>query len=149
MKKTLGILVIASALGISALVAQDPAGGSGHGNFVQHRVSHLTTLLGLSAAQQQQATTIFTNEAGAQASLHSSMTAAHQSLKTAVQSNDTAAIEQAATTIGTLTAQTTTNQAKAEAAFYQILTPAQQAKLNQAESQSHGRMGAEGMGWRH
>jgi len=152
MKKTLGILVIASALGVSALVAQDPAGGPGrgHGDFVQHRVSHLTTLLGLSAAQQQQATSIFTNAASAQASVHTSMTAAHESLKTAVQSNDTAAIEQAANNIGNLTAQTTANQAKAEAAFYQILTPAQQAKLNQAESQGgRGRMGAEGMGWRH
>jgi Spy/CpxP family protein refolding chaperone len=99
----------------------------------------------LNAAQQQQTTTIFTNAASAQASVHSSMTTARQSLKTAVQSNDTAAIEQAATSIGNLTAQTTANQGKAEAAFYQILTPAQQTKLTQFESQSHGGMGG-GMG---
>ena len=145
MKKTLGILVFISALGVSALVAQSPATGAHHGNFVQHRVNFLTTLLSLTAAQQQQATTIFTTMATAQASVYSSMTAARQSLQSAVQSNDTAAIEQAASTIGTLTAQTTLNQAKADAAFYQILTPAQQTQLTQFESQSHGRMGR-GMG---
>jgi Spy/CpxP family protein refolding chaperone len=145
MKKTLGILVFISALGISALVAQSPATGANHGNFVQHRVNFLTTLLSLTATQQQQATTIFTTAATAQASVHSSMTAAHQSLQTAVEGNDAAGIEQAATTIGSLTTQTTLNQAKADAAFYQILTPAQQTKLTQFESQSHGRMG-HGMG---
>jgi Spy/CpxP family protein refolding chaperone len=66
-----------------------------------------------------------------------------------VQANDNATIEQTATTIGNLTAQTTANQAKAEAAFYQILTPAQQSKLTQYESQSHGRMmGSGGFGGR-
>ncbi len=145
MKRTLVIIVFAAAIGISGLVAQNPANSGNPGNFVQHRVNNLTTLLSLTSSQQQQATTIFTNAASANASVHSSMTAAHQALQTAVQANDIAGIEQAATTIGTLTAQTTVNQAKAEAAFYQILTPAQQAKLTQFESQNHGRMGA-GMG---
>jgi Spy/CpxP family protein refolding chaperone len=145
MKKTLGILVFISALGVSALVAQSADAGPNSGNFVQHRINYLTTLLSLTSAQQQQATAIFTNSAGAQSPLHSSMSAARQSLKTAIQGNDAAGIEQAATSIGSLTAQTTANQAKADAAFYQILTPAQQTKLTQFESQSHGRMGG-GMG---
>jgi Spy/CpxP family protein refolding chaperone len=125
MKKTFAIFVFVSALGVSALAAQNSNTGANRGNSVQHRINYLTTLLSLTAAQQQQATTIFTTAASAQASVHSSMTAARQSLTTAVQSNDTAGIDQAATTIGSLTAQTTANQAKAEAAFYQILTPAQ------------------------
>src|SRR5580693_4556309 len=144
-KKTLAIFVLASALGVSALVAQSPNAGPNRGNFVQHRVNYLTTLLSLTTAQQQQATTIFTNAASAETSIRSSMKTARQSLQTAVQANDAATIEQAATTIGSLTAQTTVNQAKADAAFYQILTPAQQTKLTQFESQSHGRMGG-GMG---
>jgi Spy/CpxP family protein refolding chaperone len=145
MKKTLAIFAFALVLGVSGLVAQTATTGGNRGNFVQHRVNFLTTLLSLTTAQQQQATTIFTNASTAEPAEHSSMTAARQSLKTAVQGNDTAAIEQAATTIGSLTAQTTTNQAKAEAAFYQILTPAQQTKLTQFESQGHGGMGG-GMG---
>jgi Spy/CpxP family protein refolding chaperone len=144
MKRTLTIFVFAAALGISTLVAQSPSTSPNPGNFVQHRVNFLTTLLSLTTAQQQQATTIFTNAASAEASVHSSMSAARQTLKTAVQANDAAGIEQAATTIGNLTAQTTVNQAKADAAFYQILTPAQQTKLNQFESQSHGHMGGGG-----
>jgi Spy/CpxP family protein refolding chaperone len=42
--------------------------------------------------------------------------------------NDTNAISQAANTIGTLTAQITVNNAKAEAAVYALLTPDQQAR---------------------
>jgi len=145
MKRTLVIFVFAAAYGVSALVAQN-AGTSGNpGNFVQRHVKFLTTLLSLPGAQQQQATTIFADAATADASVHSGMSAARQALKSAVQGNDTAAIEQAAATIGSLTAQTTANQGKADAAFYQILTPAQQTKLAQFESQSHGRMGG-GMG---
>jgi Spy/CpxP family protein refolding chaperone len=139
MKKTFAIFVIACALGVSALVAQNTAPGN-PGNFVQHRVNYLTTLLSLTSAQQQQATTIFTNAASAEASVRTSMKAARQTLQTAVQSNDAATIEQTANTIGNLTAQTTANQAKADAAFYQTLTPAQQTKLAQFESQNHGRM---------
>ncbi|MGA2580087.1 MAG: Spy/CpxP family protein refolding chaperone [Bryobacteraceae bacterium] len=146
MKKTLAIFVFASALGVSALFAQSAPTGPGRGNFVQHRVNYLTTLLSLTSAQQQQATTIFTNAASAEASVHSSMAAARQSLTTAVENNDATGIEQAATTIGSLTTQTTVNQAKAQAAFYQILTPAQQTKLTQFESQNHGRMGSMGEG---
>ncbi len=145
MKKALGIFVFSLALGVSGF-AQAPSTGRNPGNFVQRRVEHLTTVLSLTSAQQQQATTIFTNAATADASVHSSMAAARQTLKTAVQANDAAGIEQAATTIGNLTAQTTVNQAKAEAAFFQILTPAQQTKLTQLESENHGPMGPGG--WR-
>jgi Spy/CpxP family protein refolding chaperone len=49
-------------------------------------------------------------------------------------------MEQASTTIGSLTSQSTTNHAKAEAAFYLILTPEQQTKLTQLQSQKHGHM---------
>jgi len=144
MKRTLVLFVFAVAFGISGLVAQGPAANGNPGRFVQQRVNRLTTVLSLTAAQQQQATTIFTNAASAEVSVHSSMQAAHQALKTAVQANDPAGIEQAAATIGSLTAQTTTNQAKADAAFYQILTPAQQSKLTEFESENHGHMGPGG-----
>ena len=104
----------------------------------------LTTLLSLTPAQQQQATTIFTNSAGADSTARASLKTAHQTLNTAVKNNDASGIEQAAATIGNVTAQTAANDAKAQAAFNQILTPDQQAKYAQWESTAHGGMATSG-----
>src|SRR5262245_16139430 len=93
--------------------------------MIQRRVDFLTQKLGLSAAQQQQATTIFTNASTNMESLHDQMRTAHQNLKAATEKNDSAGIEQAANTIGNLMAQTTAAHAKADAAFYQTLNPDQ------------------------
>src|SRR5215470_4805060 len=107
--------------------------------MVQHRVEFLTQKLGLNAAQQQQATTIFTNAVTAEKASHSQFKAAHDSLQAAVSKNDGAAIDQAASLIANLTAQSISTHAKAEAAFYQTLTPDQQAK--------YGQMRQHGPGW--
>jgi len=138
MKRTLMLGVLSCALGASLLFPQTPAKTRNPANYVQHRVNFLTTLLSLTGAQQQQATSIFTSAASSDASVHGNMKTARQSLQTAVRNNDTGSIEQSSTTIGNLTAQLTLNQAKADAAFYQILTPDQQTKLTQFESQRHG-----------
>ena len=67
------------------------------------------------------------------------MKTAHESLKAAIQKNDSAGIEQAANTIGNLTTQMISAHAKAQAAFYQTLTPEQQTKMNEVESSTrHG-----------
>jgi Spy/CpxP family protein refolding chaperone len=108
--------------------------------MVQHRVSMLTQKLGLSTTQQQQATTIFTNAMTSAKSMHDQMRTAHQTLQTAITNNDAAAIEQAANSIGNLTAQSVSLHAKSEAAFLQILNPQQQTTFNQM-MQQHGRDG--------
>ncbi len=100
---------------------------------IQHRIQFLTTMLSLTADQQQKATTIFTSEATSAETLHQQMRTAHQSLATAIKSNDTAGIDSAASTIGSLTGQMIAGQAKANAAFFQILTPDQQTKYSQLE----------------
>jgi len=105
--------------------------------MVAHRVEYLTTVLSLTSAQQQQATTIFANAATAESGVHDNLRAARQSLQTAIAGNDGPGIDQAAATIGSLTTQLTSLQAKARAAFYQILTAEQQSKLTKLESQ-HG-----------
>ena len=124
------------------MFAQGTASSSGTGrsatSMVQHRVQFLTTVLSLTPDQQQQATTIFTNAANADASARGNLKTAHQTLKTAIQNNDAATIEQTATAIGTLTAQTTANNAKAQAAFYQILTADQKTKYGQLGENFHG-----------
>ncbi len=109
--------------------------------MVQHRVDFLTEELGLSPAQQQQATTIFTEAAASQKSLHDQMKAAHESLQAAVTKNDSAAIDQAASSIGNLIAQSISAHAKTDAAFYQTLTPDQQSKYTQMNHHEAGMFG--------
>ena len=96
--------------------------------MVQRQVEHLTTALSLTSAQQAQATTLFTNAHTANQSLMTSMSQARASLNAAIKSNDTNAIASLTTQIGSLTAQTMANTAKADAAFYATLSPDQQAK---------------------
>ncbi len=142
MRTTLLKVTVFLALTSIAVMAQ-------HGNppdpakMAQHRIDFLTKQLSLTPQQQQQTTRIFGEIANNAKATHDQMRTAHDNLKAAIQKNDAAGIEQAANTIGTLTTQMTVAHAKAQAAFYQILTPDQQAKMNDIESRHHG------IGWRH
>jgi Spy/CpxP family protein refolding chaperone len=142
LKRPIIPVLLTLGLAASIVLAQVPEPGEPFdpATRVQHHVQHLTKTLSLTSEQQQQATTIFTNAANGESSIHDSMKAAHQSLETAIKNNDQNGITQAATTIGNLTTQLVAAQAKAHAAFYQILTPDQQSKLNQfaAEGPRHG-----------
>jgi Spy/CpxP family protein refolding chaperone len=117
------------------------------GKMAQRHLDFLTKQLSLTPQQQQQASTIFSEAANNAKATHDQMRTAHDSLKAAIQKNDSAGIEQAANTIGSLTTQMITSHAKAQAAFYQTLTPEQQTKMSDLESQHHG-MGM-GHGFRH
>lgn len=128
-------LVFAQSTGTAPTRTPNPA------NMAQRRVKFLTTLLTLNTNQQQEAITIFTNSATANLTVSASLRTAHQNLQTAIQTNDAASLSQIANTIGTLTAQTTLSNAQAEAAFYQILTPAQQTQFTQYQTQGRGRFG--------
>src|SRR5438105_8950904 len=130
--KVLGLL-LGVAVTTGFMIAQAPPGPPDPATMAQHRIKFLTAVLSLSAAQQQQALTIFTNAANPETNWHNSMKAAHEALDTAVKNNDSAGISQAATAIGDLTAQMVTAHAKADAAFYQILTADQKSKFNQLE----------------
>jgi Spy/CpxP family protein refolding chaperone len=144
-KKSLIIALLTVGFAATVLFAQGPGGPHDPATHVQRHVQHLTTVLSLTPAQQQQATTIFTNAMSGASSIHSDMKTAHQALQTAIKSNDQNGITQAATTIGNLTAQMVSAHAKAQAAFFQILTPDQQTKLSQLESEGH-EMGGMGFG---
>jgi Spy/CpxP family protein refolding chaperone len=139
MKKATIAILLMLVVAVSVALAQGPPPGPPDpATRVQHRVKYLTTVLSLSAAQQQQATTIFTNAANSAESLHQSMRTAHQNLDTAVKNNDSAAIDQAANTVGNLMGQMTAIHAKADAAFRQILTPDQVSKLNELKDEGPG-----------
>jgi Spy/CpxP family protein refolding chaperone len=137
-KTTFVLLILALASALLIAQAQNPPAPPDPAKMVQHRVNYLTTVLNLNATQQQQATTIFTNAETSPSGIHGSMRAAHQALQTAVKNNDTNGISQAANTIGNLTAQVVAAHATASAAFYQILTPDQQAKMTQLEKNGPG-----------
>ena len=131
--KVVTVLALASALvAAQTKTPPDPA------QMVQHHVNFLTKQLSLTTQQQQQATTIFTQAAATVQSAHEQMRTAHQNLQAAVQKNDTAAIDQITNSIATTMAQGMAAHAKAEAAFYQTLTPEQQTKMNELEAHHHG-----------
>jgi len=137
--KAIPLVILAGALAVAQHgTPPDPA------QMVQHHVDSLTRHLSLNAQQQQQATSIYTEAANNAKSLHDQMHTAHETLQAAIQKNDTGTIEQISNNIGNLTAQMTAAHAKADAAFFQTLSPDQQSKFIQM--QSHHR-GMHGHGW--
>ncbi|MFN7998919.1 MAG: Spy/CpxP family protein refolding chaperone [Bryobacteraceae bacterium] len=134
MKKRLYIPLFVCALS-SMLFAQSAGMPPGRADWQQNRLQFLTSQLSLTADQQKQATTIFSNQDAAMTSVRANLKNAHQSLEDAVKSNNLTSIEQLSSTIGNLMGQMTAAEAKARAAFYQVLTPDQQSKLTQIESQ--------------
>jgi Spy/CpxP family protein refolding chaperone len=115
--------------------------------IVANLVQRLTALLTLTTAQQTQATTIYTTEQTALSTLNTSMQTARTALQTAIKANDLTGIITQATQIGNLTTQQVEDQAKAEAAFYAILTADQQTKYNQLHSVGLGGRGGAGGGF--
>jgi Spy/CpxP family protein refolding chaperone len=98
--------------------------------MIQKRVAKMTALLTLTPAQQTQVTAILTNAAQTRAD-RGSMKQVRAQMRTAIEANDTATIEQASNTIGNIAAQNAAARAKTAAAIYQILTPDQKAKASQ------------------
>jgi Spy/CpxP family protein refolding chaperone len=115
--------------------------------MVERRLQQLTSNLGLTETQQQQAKTIFTEEATALSALRPKMTEANQALATAINTTglDTD-IERAAAQQGTVLTQMTVVRGKAQAKLRAILTPDQKQKLDSMggpgrRMEGFGRMG--------
>ena len=134
MKSTIALAVLLASAGFAQSTHTPPSPAT----IAQRRVDRLTKVLSLNSSQQQQALTIFTNEATANATTEASLKTERQSLATAVQSNSTTNIQTAATQIGALTGQLVLAQAQANAAFYQILTPAQQTQWTNMQGHAGG-----------
>jgi Spy/CpxP family protein refolding chaperone len=99
--------------------------------MIQRRVAKMTTLLTLTPAQQTQVTAILTSAAQSRAGDRGSMKQVRAQMRTAIEANDSATIEQASNQIGNIAAQNAAARAKTAAAIYQILTPDQKAKAQQ------------------
>jgi hypothetical protein len=98
--------------------------------MVAHQVARLTKLLTLTTTQASEATTIFTNALTATTPLRTTLSTDRASLQAAIKSNATGTIDTLAASIGTVNGQILAIQSKADAAFYAILTSAQQAILD-------------------
>ena len=106
--------------------------------MVAYKVNQLTTLLSLTSEQQTQATSIFTTGQSAAVGVMKRILATRRALQTAVENNDMPGITSQASQIGSLTGQEVEAHAKADAAFYAILTPEQQARYKQLKSVGPG-----------
>lgn len=130
----------ASASAMPSPAATTPAANQKFAaRIIQRRVAKMTAVLSLTPAQQTQVTSILTNSLAANSGTRGQMKSARATMRTAIQSNDSATIEQASNTIGNIAAQNAAARAKTAAAIYQILTPAQQAKAQQLADLFGGR----------
>jgi Spy/CpxP family protein refolding chaperone len=150
MKKRIVTVLVFTSLSVSLVFGQ--ATGTTPtaptvAQIVANLVQRLTVLLTLTTTQQTQATTIYTTEQTALSALNTSTQTAQTALQTAIKANDLTGIITQATQIGNLTTQQVEDQAKAEAAFYAILTTDQQTKYSQLHSVGLGGRGAPGGGF--
>ena len=103
--------------------------------MAQHQVQRYTTLLTLTPAQVEQATTYFTAEATAHQNARASERTAHQALEAAVKANDSATIQSTSATLGQMSGEMMAAHAVAQAQFYAILTADQKTKFDQLEQE--------------
>jgi Spy/CpxP family protein refolding chaperone len=125
----LGLITMAQAQTTPTHTPPSPA------TIAQHQVQRYTTLLTLTPAQVEQATTFFTAEATAHQNARASEHAAHQALEAAVKANDSAAIQSTAASLGQISTETIAAHAVAQAQFYAILTADQKTKFDQLEQE--------------
>jgi Spy/CpxP family protein refolding chaperone len=144
MKSSLALLAALGLLPMALAQTPPPHTPPTPAAMAQHQVQRYTTLLTLTPAQVEQATTIFTTEATAHQNSRASERTAHQALEAAIKSNDTATIQSTSTTLGQMTGEMMAAHALAQAQFYAILTADQKTKFGELE-QEH-MMGGPGHG---
>ena len=148
MKNPILTAVAIAALSVASIAAQPrgensfhngPGGGGGGTGtaptsdpaaLAARQVSFLTKVLTLTTGQQTQATTIFTAAITANQALDTQEATAKTALSAAIKANNTTAITTQATALGNLHAQEISNTAKADAAFYLLLTADQKTTLD-------------------
>src|SRR5271154_4947806 len=110
-----------AVLGATSLFAAEtsPDGGRGHGR----RGAFLSTYLNLTADQQAQEKSIFQGARETAGPLRQQLRQTRQSLRAAVQANNTAQMQQLAQTEGSELGQLMAIRSTAMAKVYQLLTP--------------------------
>jgi Spy/CpxP family protein refolding chaperone len=95
--------------------------------IAQMRVNQLSHTLNLTDAQKASALSIFTAAITSAQTLQDSLRTNHQSLADAIKSNNTASINTLSAAAGVIEGNLMAINAKADAAFYQLLTTDQKA----------------------
>lgn len=125
----LGLLPMAQAQTPPAHTPPAPAA------MAQHEVERYTTLLSLTPAQVEQATSYFTAEATARQNQWANEKTAHQALEAAIKNNDTATIQSTAATLGQMQGEMMAAHATAQAQFYAILSADQKTRFGALEKE--------------
>lgn len=133
----LGAAVVAAAMAM----AQRPAFGgmpSDPAKMAEARVAMLNQALDLTEAQKTQAVKIFTDAQLASEKFRDEIQLLRQEMQTATKASDLASMERCAREIGSATGEITFIDARAQAAFYSILTPEQKTKYDQLPARGFG-----------
>ncbi len=139
-------LVLVAVLGLFPMAqAQTEHTPPSPTQMAQHQVQRYTTLLSLTSAQVEQATTIFAAEATAHSGAWASEKAAHQALDAAIKANDKETIQSTAAKLGQMSGEMMASHALAQAQFYALLDGDQKAKFAELEKE-HMMMGGPGRG---
>jgi Spy/CpxP family protein refolding chaperone len=139
-----GAMLLAAVLAPAQMRSGFPGGQMDPAKMVEARVAMLTQTLNLTEAQKAQALKIFSDAQAAAERFREEMQVARQELQTAIKANDLASIERNAREIGTATGEMTIIDARAQAAFYALLTAEQKTKFDQMPARGFG-MGPGGM----
>jgi Spy/CpxP family protein refolding chaperone len=140
-----GVLLLAALVAPAQMRSGLPGGQMDPAKLVEARVAMLSQTLNLTETQKAQALKIFSDAQAAAERFREEMQVARQELQTAIKANDLASIERNAREIGTATGEMTIIDARAQAAFYALLTPEQKTKYDQMPARGFG-MGPGGMG---
>jgi len=139
------VLLLAASLAPGQMRSGLPGGQMDPAKMVEARVAMLAQTLNLTEAQKSQAQKIFSDAQAAAERFREEMQVARQELQTAIKANDLASIERNAREIGTAMGEMTIIDARAQAAFYALLTAEQRTKYDQMPARGFG-MGPGGMG---
>jgi Spy/CpxP family protein refolding chaperone len=137
-----------TALAITALACGQSTTGTAPtpATRAQVHVNRLAAQLSLTDAQKTSAVSIFTTAFTNAQTSQTNLQTAQASLRDAVKANNSAVIDQQAAAIGTATTQLTSINAKAEAAFYALLTADQKTLFDASRGRGMGRGPGGGMG---
>jgi hypothetical protein len=125
MFQKLSMLTTAIALSAALAFAQGP-GTPDPATMAQMRVNMLNSQLSLTDSQKATALSIYTNAYTSAQTIQTSLQTNRQSLSAAILANNVSSIDQLSAASGTLNGQVTAINAKADAAFYALLTTDQQ-----------------------
>jgi Spy/CpxP family protein refolding chaperone len=129
MKRFLVTLTVLGAMAATVAIAQPTPAAQAPARA--HSRREMIQALDLTPAQKQQAKSIFQNTRQQVQPLIQQLTQDRQSLKAAIQSNDTAQIQQLSTAMGTRRGQVIGIRSAARAQFFALLTADKKAKASQ------------------